>query len=304
MKPYSAHGKLLLSAEYLVMYGAEALALPLKKGQRMEITSSGSGFHWSAMENGRQWFSAEFRPGDLHILKSTDPGMALALKKMLEACLELNPAFNRELNATRATTHLEFPAAYGWGSSSTLTSLLASWTGVDPMELHFRISEGSGYDVACARAGGPILYQIRDGSPRYEEVAFRPPFRDRLWFVWLGQKQPTAAHLASLRNGEPPPDTMIVRFSDHTRDMLGAPDLRTFTEVMDAHEDELADWLRTDPLRNKFPGIPGSVKSLGAWGGDFMLLASGEPEGRLRDLLKQKGLHMVYSFEEIVYDGS
>ena len=32
---FQAHGKLLLSAEYMVMHGATALAVPLKKGQTL-----------------------------------------------------------------------------------------------------------------------------------------------------------------------------------------------------------------------------------------------------------------------------
>ena len=38
MEEYFARGKLLLSAEYLVMYGAEALALPLVRGQRLTVS--------------------------------------------------------------------------------------------------------------------------------------------------------------------------------------------------------------------------------------------------------------------------
>lgn len=303
MRQYHAHGKLLLSAEYLVMYGAKALAVPLKKGQSLEVSPSGSGLHWSALEGEKTWFTARFRTGDLEVLETSDHQKASWLKQLLEACTDLNPGFSRKLSGTTATTRLEFPPEYGWGSSSTLIALLAWWAGADPMKLHFRVSEGSGYDVACARAAGPILYQLRSGMPQYEAVTFNPPFSKQLWFAWLGKKQPTAPHLRQMKKDRPPADQLTERFSGYTMEFLKATDLKTFREVMEVHETVLSEWLGTEPLQHRLMDFPGTVKSLGAWGGDFMMIASELPGDRLRESLKQKGIQVVYSFEELVYDG-
>ena len=49
MKKYHAHGKLLLTGEYLVLKGAMALAIPLNEGQTLSVeTSTEGGLLWRA----------------------------------------------------------------------------------------------------------------------------------------------------------------------------------------------------------------------------------------------------------------
>ena len=44
---YRAHGKFLLTAEYMVLKGAKALALPLSYGQQMQVSDiAGDSWHW------------------------------------------------------------------------------------------------------------------------------------------------------------------------------------------------------------------------------------------------------------------
>ena len=59
-------------------------------------------------------------------------------------------------------THLEFPRDWGLGSSSTLINNVAQWAQVDPFELHFKVSNGSGYDIACAKRRYPIVYSTQN----------------------------------------------------------------------------------------------------------------------------------------------
>ena len=58
---YKSNGKFLLTGEYLVLKGATALALPLKKGQSLEVENLDSNdglIHWDAFykttDNGQQ----------------------------------------------------------------------------------------------------------------------------------------------------------------------------------------------------------------------------------------------------------
>ncbi len=63
---FQAHGKLLLSAEYMVMHGAKALAVPLKMGQTLEIThteSKPTPSTWKAFFNKKLWFTSGLRSG-------------------------------------------------------------------------------------------------------------------------------------------------------------------------------------------------------------------------------------------------
>jgi mevalonate kinase len=306
MKRFRAYGKLLLSAEYMVLFGAEALALPLKPGQELTVGRSEDpeSLSWTAMESGRTWFHAVLDTPSLRIRETSDRGTAEHLRTLLNACLEMNPGFAREISSAEVHTTLDFPPEYGLGSSSTLISLLASWAGCDPMELHFRVSEGSGYDVACARSVGPVLYRLFDGRPVITPAGFNPPFRDRLWFAWLGNKQPTATHLRQVAGKLDPGPEQVRQFSRFTREMLGSADLDTFRRVMEEHERVLSGLLGTPTLSARFPLLPGTVKSLGAWGGDFILIAGPENRKELSLKLEQNGITVVYSYDELVYEGN
>ena len=58
---YRANGKLLLSGEYLVLHGALALAVPLKKGQTLDVYSGKPGFlQWEAYHPDGLWIQAEW----------------------------------------------------------------------------------------------------------------------------------------------------------------------------------------------------------------------------------------------------
>ena len=80
-----------------------------------------------------------------------------------------------------STQRLDFSPHWGFGSSSTLISLLAEWAEVNPLDLHFMISDGSGYDVACAIADGPIIYKLRDHASPVSACSFQSPFQTDLF---------------------------------------------------------------------------------------------------------------------------
>ena len=70
---FTANGKLLLSAEYLVLKGSLALAIPLNKGQTMVVESSNhNGLVWTANTLNGKWFDVTFDQ-KLKIEKTTSP---------------------------------------------------------------------------------------------------------------------------------------------------------------------------------------------------------------------------------------
>ena len=62
MQTFYSHGKLLISAEYAVLDGALALALPTKFGQSLKVEPTHKNtIHWKSISNeGVVWFEAEF----------------------------------------------------------------------------------------------------------------------------------------------------------------------------------------------------------------------------------------------------
>ena len=164
---YHSHGKFLLTGEYLVLKGALALALPLKLGQSFEVETLDSNenrLQWHAHQPNGPWFSVTLNPETLDIIDCDDQPKAEKLAQILKAVKTLNPKVF-EGNDLRFTTHLDFDPNWGFGSSSTLIANLARWANVNPYELLKLTFGGSGYDIACATAEGPIYYQLTTSEP-------------------------------------------------------------------------------------------------------------------------------------------
>ena len=306
MSLMQAHGKLLISAEYMVLYGSRALAVPLKKGQRLQTIRSANRrvFSWNAYQDEDPWFSADFNPSTLSVVATTDQEKAAYLQTLLKACIELDPAFQSELFDWDVETRLDFSPEWGLGSSSTLTALLAEWADINPLDLHFMVSEGSGYDVACAITDSAIIYSLQDNEPHYQPVLFNPPFAEQLYFVWLGSKQPTADHLAEMAGQLSPDPEMVDYFSTLTRGMLEAVELSDFRILMEDHEAKLSELIRLPRVsETHFPGLLGSVKSLGAWGGDFVMIASEQDPAALFNYLDNMGFTCRFRYKDLVYEG-
>jgi mevalonate kinase len=304
MRVFQARAKLLISAEYMVLHGSLALALPLKKGQTLvKIKSSNPAlFTWNAFHMGTSWFSALFNLTTLEVVKSSNQEKALHLQKLLRACLSLEPQFRKELRHWDVETHLDFAPEWGFGSSSTLTALMGQWAGISPLDLHFSISKGSGYDVACATANQAILYSLRNNEPRYQVVPFQPAFADNLYFVWLGKKQPTSTHLAEMAGQLAPEPEEIRQITALTQAMLESSELSEFRKLMEEHEEKIAELTGIKRVaETTFPGLQGSVKSLGAWGGDFVLIATEQEEEALFQYLDGLGLHTRFTYKDLVY---
>lgn len=304
MKAFRAHGKLLISAEYMVLHGSKALAVPLQAGQilRRIRSENRSVFSWKAHYGTEVWFSASYDPSSLGILKTSDQEKAESLRQMIKACIEMVPSFQQELFTWDVETDLEFSPHWGFGSSSTLTALMAEWAEVNPLDLHYLTSEGSGYDVACAIAEQAILYWLRDGDPHYKHVPFDPPFADQLYFVWLGTKQNTREQLVQMAGHIDPGYEEILHFNSLSQQMIEATELVEFQNLMEEHEDRLSSIIKLDKVgASRFPDLPGTVKSLGAWGGDFVMIASDTDPDVLLNYLNGKGYTTLFRYKDLIY---
>ena len=99
---------------------------------------------------------------------------------------------------TKITTQVDFPREWGLGTSSTLVSLLAQHTAVSPYQLLADTFGGSGYDIACAIADGPIRYRLADGIPYAQPTQFKPPFLDQLYLVYSGKKKTSEKYYGNI----------------------------------------------------------------------------------------------------------
>jgi mevalonate kinase len=311
---FFSKGKLLLTGEYAVLDGASALALPTRMGQSLEVETFPMAepsptrrlsVRWESLDvEGLPWFSADFAGRDFAVEQSTDAEVALRLQQILCAAAELNPAFLSDVPCLGVTAQLDFPRLWGLGTSSTLIANVARWAGVDPFALLARTFGGSGYDIACASAGGPIVYRLgAGGMPEWEPAAWNPPFAPLLYFVYLGRKQDSRAGIARYRALAPDVRERLVPALSGITEQLCRPslDFETFCELLTAHENYLSEALGLPRAQTEhFPDFPGTVKSLGAWGGDFVLMASAWEGERLRRYLREKGFGTVLGYGAVV----
>lgn len=298
---FSAHGKLLLSGEYVVLDGALALALPTRYGQHLALhTAYGQPgqLHWKSYTATNDcWFEALFEFPAGRILQSSDPTVANTLQRMLLFVQDHSPAFVSDIQAgARVTTYLDFPENWGLGSSSTLISCLSQWTGTNAYELLAASLGGSGYDIACAQAPGPILYQ----NKQFVHLPFRPPFHPNLYFVFLGKKQNSREGIARYREKGKAPTALLDAISRISLTLSTCSTQSCFDEALIQHEQLISHYLdlpRAQALH--FPDFKGTIKSLGAWGGDFVLASSQLPPEPTRNYFSRKGYPIVLDYAQL-----
>lgn len=298
-----AHGKLMLSGEYLVMHGALSLALPLKMGQTMEVVQTKTGLiEWQAIDTQSQWFEGSYTLAQIEPVYMSEDAVGLSLQKMLLTLKRLNPDFLNDSKGVKILTRIEFDRSWGFGSSSSLIALLAEFADVDAMEFHANILNGSGYDVACALSNGPVLFQRIMQVPSWEVADFSPEFSDSLYFVYLGNKQNSSAEVSLFMKKDP--DAMqdaVLEVSEIGRKMLVAENLAEFNTLIEQHEQILSEILEVKTVKSTlFDDFKGAVKSLGAWGGDFILASSDAGHDFVREYFSRKGYTTLFQYDNIV----
>lgn len=292
----------MLSSEYLVMSGATALALPTRMGQRMKVQElNGSEILWNSYgPDGKKWFSAEIDLMGFDVVESSDAQTGKYLRKLLKACCQNNSEFLSHWKKYKIDHYLEFPREWGLGSSSTLIYNMAAWADINPYHLYFDIEEGSGYDVACAGAEGPILYTLGDGSIHLEEIDYLPAFHSKLYFVPIGSKVNSGEAVNKFKSLKP--DKRIIDEANAlTKSLLNLDTLEDFQSWIQQHEQLIQNFTgQARVLDQLFPDYGGQVKSLGAWGGDMVLVTEYLNPSATEKYFSSKGIDKIIPYKDLV----
>lgn len=303
---YYAHGKLLLSGEYAVLDGALAWAVPTKFGQWLEVFPDQPGLIvWQALDHEQiPWFESTLKLSDLTVLQYNDEGFATRLSEILQAVRLQDPTFLTKEKGLKVVTRLEFPQEWGLGSSSTMVSLVAEWAGVDAFKLLADTFGGSGYDIACAQSETPILFNLLQGHPVWEAVNHMPPFKDHIYFVYLGQKQNSREGIARYRQQSIDREKLVTEITLCSITMQAAQQLDTLQQSMEWHENLIADALQMEKVKDRlFPDFDGAIKSLGAWGGDFAMVLTTQSTAEVFAYFDSKGYDTLLTWDEMVLNG-
>jgi len=302
---FYGHGKLLITGEYFVLDGAQALAVPTKFGQSLrakELHSSENILYWIALDNkNKPWLQFTFDKETLECL-NTSQAEARDLNMILNAARELNPKFLSDTKDIAIETRLEFPRDWGLGSSSTLIHCIAKWANVDGYTLLQNSLGGSGYDVACAGLDSAILYQLINGKPETLAVNWKPVFSDKIYFAHLGKKQSSPQGIKNYRELVKDKTHGVSELGRITETILKCGDLKVFEALINEHEILVGSQLKQIKVKDSlFADYWGSIKSLGAWGGDFVMLTNERSEEELKEYLAAKSITTVFKWDEIIF---
>lgn len=301
MHKFYSNGKLLLSGEYLILDGATGVAIPTLFGQELNVerTELENTLSWTSIdEKGAVWFEAQYNLPELTLLSfNGDRKVAETLQKILLQAKRTNTAFLNDANGIHVTTRLSFPRNWGLGTSSTLINNIAQWAKVDAFDLLFNSFGGSGYDIACAQYDQAITYQLKHGAPSIETVVFDPSFKDQLYFVHLNKKQISSESIKAYKSNETD-QKAVQRITEISKSLLRANTLSDFNALLKEHESILSSILREQTIQQRFfSDFKGQIKSLGAWGGDF-ILATGNHE--TTDYFSLKGYQTVIPYASMI----
>ncbi|MEA1877326.1 MAG: GYDIA family GHMP kinase [Bacteroidota bacterium] len=304
MMKFHSNGKFLITGEYMVLYGARALAIPLRSGQSMLIEESEQKnlIEWTVSDIRGKWFQASLSLPDFNILETTDHSKGLFLQKVLLAARELNPHFLSSDQGYWVDNLIEFERNWGMGSSSSFIANLSQWARVDPLDIHKRISSGSGYDIACALSEKPIIFHKTFEGHTIDKINWVPTYRKHMAFIYLGKKQDTNDSLEEFKHLDFK-DQDLKRISGITDEFwLVNNEIDSISRIWE-HEEIMARILKQSPIQDKlFRDFNGAVKSLGAWGGDFVLAVGKQKFKKIRKYFQSKGFNTILSWDDLIIE--
>ncbi|MCM4166929.1 hypothetical protein KCTC52924_01785 [Arenibacter antarcticus] len=315
---FYSNGKLLITGEYLVLDGALSLAVPTVYGQSLAVNPIPSRqLTWKSLdEKGKVWFQETYDlqangtpflsplPTTRSLENDTDSSLknnetvANTLQSILLEAKKLNPSFLEDENGYEITTSLNFPREWGLGTSSTLINNIAQWAKVDAFTLLWNSFSGSGYDIACAQHNSPITYQLKNSKPIAITVPFDPSFKNELYFVHLNKKQNSRDGIAAYKSKEIDLFTVIPKINSISKRIQTCTKRTQFEKLIHKHEAIISEILDIPPIQEQlFPDFKGAIKSLGAWGGDFILAAGNKNTAQY---FRDKGYTTVIPYPKMV----
>lgn len=302
MNHFFSHGKLLLTSEYMILDGALALAIPTQLGQKLileEIEDAQSLITWESFCQNQIWIKTKINYQPWEILESNLTDSALFIMNIMKEIQKLSSDKFKKNTSYLIKSNLEFPQNFGLGSSSTLLTNLSKWAKINPFELNENILGGSGYDVAIAQNSSAILYQIKDKIRHIEKINFSPKFRNELLFIHLNKKQNSREGIKLYRSKNKS-QQLIQEFSEITKSIVQCNDINSFSELINLHEKKLSQFLGLKTAKEiYFPDCPVFIKSLGAWGGDFIM--SRKFNG-YQKYFKEKGFESIFTWQDLILE--
>ena len=296
---FKSHGKLLITGEYFILKGAQSLCIPTKFFQTLKIESFNKDILiWKSFDNNNKlWVDAKFNISNLEILNLKNDDI-IFLQKLLYNARKINPNFLKSKRGFTVESKMNFNKSWGLGSSSSLINNISNWANINPFDLLWSVSKGSGYDIASSSSNGPIVYKLVNKKPVYNLVDFRPKFHEHLFFVYMNKKQKSENEI-NYFNKHIKIDTKVIDvISSITKKLIECNNFESFKNLIVEHEKVTSFQLKKNMIKEiSFPEYKGEVKSLGAWGGDFVMAAGPISS---KKYFEEKGYKTIFSYSDML----
>ncbi|MBP0905480.1 GYDIA family GHMP kinase [Mariniflexile gromovii] len=307
MQKLYSNGKLLITGEYVVLDGALSLAIPTKFGQSLTVEPVDiPKISWKSFNSdGSIWFEDTFPLHEMASSLTPRNEVSQRIIQILNTAKILNPDFLNTKSGFKISTDLTFPKNWGLGTSSTLINNISQWANVNAFELLEKTFGGSGYDIACAQNNLPITYQLKlsDCTQRDRsiiKVDFNPNFKDHLYFIYLNKKQNSRDGIASYNDNKHNIESVVSEINHITTQIIDCKTLEAFEILITQHESIISKTIKQKTVKDiLFSDFNGSIKSLGAWGGDFVLATS---QQNPTSYFKNKGFDVIVPYKDMVLD--
>lgn len=298
-----ANGKLLLTGEYAVLDGAMALGLPTKYGQTIAVIKEDTPqdkLKWESLDMYHDiWFEGTFNTQTFNFSESDNNDSAEVITRILNYVAQQNPDSLSYISKIRIK--LDYPVKWGLGSSASVISCIAQVFEVDPYQIQKDVFGGSGYDIACATSNKPILYTNNiEAEKKVTPSSFRP-VKPELWhFVYLGHKKNSREAIKYYKDIVQDKSQFVSTINQLSLDISASKSHSEQVAILNKHEDVVSEFLNLPKAKTQhFEDFDGVIKSLGAWGGDFVAAVSKDKNIDL-DYFYQKGYPTVIPYTSII----
>ncbi len=293
-----ANGKLLLTSEYFILDGATGWAMPTQYGQSMTVTPTKNPM-WQAFLNDKTpWIETKL---DFNLDPSSEESSLLF--QILNYVKQENPEnFEQKIN-NLFQLFLDFERAWGLGSSSTFIALIADFFEIDPYKLNHTFFKGSGYDIACAFASEALLYTNLDSENRsIESFPIAQSIKPHLFFIYTGQKQNSREAIQYYRNlPKKEKDIAINDLNFITSELIRKQNFKDWLYFLKIHEDIVSKVLKLEKISHTLAKeLPFFTKSLGAWGGDFILCLADDEPNKIKNRISETGFQTYFEYKDLI----
>lgn len=298
------NGKLLLSGEYLILKGSKGLSLPVKYGQDLEVfENETNNIIWKSYKTDGLWHSVTLDQ-NLSVIETSDADFANRLQVILKQCLIQSAKTIEDIISKTYITHIDFDPDWGLGTSSTLLFNLSIFFNIDAYQLQLKTFNGSGYDVANAGINNAIFYYLEGATPNITSIPFNPTFKNSLYFIYSGKKVSSKSAIARFSHTSINQQT-ITSVSQISDLLLSTINLDDFIKLLKLHESIIGELIEQEPIQSLyFDDFQGGIKSLGAWGGDFFLAATNEPQQSVESYFKNKGYTTIFTYDQLILNNA